>query len=223
MCHDCFKRMTVRHRIAFCVLHKCTKDEDARSRTHGWRRGLEQEINEAQLTWGAITIAQDRAIETMEATRWWSVLHYRRNKGISKVAKSSKCTILTYLLNGNLTEIAYPTLQCYTRHEAAITASTTTTVRSYRVRLGTSRCIARPHTSPAGYLASMAPEFRFQSGVYPALHIRGEGVSKNQGVVHGYTRDSLTYILECCCVYLVHHKFDLCIFPTKVDKTVCLC
>jgi len=86
MCHDCFKRMTVRHRIAFCVLHKCTKDEDARSRTHGWRRGLEQEINEAQLTWGAITIAQDRAIEAMEATRWWSVLHYRRNKGISKAA-----------------------------------------------------------------------------------------------------------------------------------------
>ena len=86
MCHDHFKRMTVRHRIAFYVLYKFTKDEDARSRAHGWRRGLEQEINEAQLTWGAITIAQDRAIEAMEATRWWSVLHYRRNKGISKVA-----------------------------------------------------------------------------------------------------------------------------------------
>jgi len=91
-----------------------------------------------------------------------------------------KSTILTYLLNGNLTEIAYPTVPtlCFTRHEAAsaqqaaITTSTTTAVRSCRGRLGTSRCIARPHTSPAGYLASMAPEFRFQSGVYPGLHIR---------------------------------------------------
>ena len=32
------------------------------------------------------------------------------------------------------------------------------------------------------------------------------GVSKNQGFAHGYTRDSLTYLLiyflECYCVYL---------------------
>ena len=126
----------------------------------------------------------------------------------------------TYLLNGNLTKIAYPTL-CITRPEAtsaqqaAITASTTTTVRSCRGRLGTSRCIARPHTSPAGFRASMAPEFRFQSGVYPGLHNRGEDVSKNQGRTMRYTRDLLTYVLECCCVYLVHSKVDLCIFANK--------
>ena len=32
---------------------------------------------------------------------------------------------------------------------------------------------------------------------------------------HTDTRDSLTYPLECCCVYLVHSKFDLCIFFDK--------
>jgi len=41
------------------------------------------------------------------------------------------------------------------------------------------------------------------------------GVSQNRGVTHGYTRDLLTYLLECCCVYLVHPKFDLYIFPNK--------
>ena len=49
-------------------------------------------------------------------------------------------------------------------------------------------------------------------------------VSKNRGVA--YTRDLrnylltylLTYLLECCCVYLVHLKFDLCTFPITVDK-----
>ena len=64
-----------------------------------WRRGVEQEMKEAHLTWGAMeTAAQDRAMEAMEATRWWSVLHYRRNKDISQVSKSYECTILTYLL-----------------------------------------------------------------------------------------------------------------------------
>jgi len=38
---------------------------------------------------------------------------------------------------------------------------------------------------------------------YPGLRIGGGGVP------HGYTRDFI-YLLECCCVHLVHPKFDLC-------------
>ena len=36
-----------------------------------------------------------------------------------------------------------------------------------------------------------------------------------EGITHGYTHDLLTYLLECCCVYLVHPKFDLYIFSNK--------
>jgi len=33
---------------------------------------------------------------------------------------------------------------------------------------------------------------------------------------------SLTYLLECCCAYLIHPKLHFCIkfFPIKLDKTV---
>jgi len=47
------------------------------------------------------------------------------------------------------------------------------------------------------------------TGFYPGLHIRGECKQEpGGGVSHGYTRNLLTYLLtyllECCCVYLVH-------------------
>ena len=44
------------------------------------------------------------------------------------------------------------------------------------------------------------------------------GVSKNRGVTHRYTRDLLTYLLECCCVYLDNPKFDLYIFSKKIKQ-----
>jgi len=69
------------------------------------------------------------------------------------------------------------------------------------------------------------------TGFYPALHNEG-GVSKNQEVhQEPRTRDLLTYLLhyvvelECCCVYLVHPKFDLYILSNKSrqDRFLAVC
>jgi len=61
------------------------------------------------------------------------------------------------------------------------------------------------------------------AGFYPGLYIRGECKQEPGGgrtLTHSLTY-LLTYLLECCCAYLVLPKFDLCIFPIKVGKTVC--
>jgi len=40
-------------------------------------------------------------------------------------------------------------------------------------------------------------------------------------VEHGYTHDLLTYLLTYLNAAAVHPKFNLYVFPIKVDKTVC--
>ena len=58
----------------------------------------------------------------------------------------------------------------------------------------------------------------FNPGFYLGLHNRGVSARTGEGL---HTDIPATYLLECCCVYLVYPKFDLYIFPNKVNKTVC--
>jgi len=81
---------------------------------------------------------------------------------------------------------------------------------------------SRPHCGNMSLFLSTCRQSLNTSGtprIQLGLHIR-RGVSKNRGggVTHGYTRDFLTYLLEYCCVYLVHPKFDFYTFSNKTRQ-----
>ena len=74
-------------------------------------------------------------------------------------------------------------------------------------------CTRAPHRCAECFDSKMHLSSVFQ-GFIQHFITGGGGVSKNQrDITHGYTRDLLTYLLhylvECCCVYLVHPKFDV--------------